>query len=103
MWYLREKETEKLVVALSWKEAEKLLKTNGYLLLRYMWGGKILKKELTNKTTYAIIIIERDKKGIKDMTYILRNRETEEITAVFSWEEVEKLLATKEYLYLRCW
>lgn len=37
------------------------------------------------------------------MTYILRNRETEEITAVFSWEEVEKLLATKEYLYLRCW
>jgi hypothetical protein len=36
MWYLREKETEKLVVALSWKDAEKLLKTNEYLLLRYI-------------------------------------------------------------------
>jgi hypothetical protein len=36
MWYLREKETEKLVVALSWAEAEKLLETKRYRLLRYM-------------------------------------------------------------------
>lgn len=36
MWYLREKETEKLIVALSWTEAEKLLGTNKYRLLRYI-------------------------------------------------------------------
>ena len=44
MWYLREKETERLVVALSWKEAETLLRTNEYRLLRYIWEGKTFKK-----------------------------------------------------------
>lgn len=60
MWYLREKETERLVVALSWAEAETLLRTNEYRLLRYIWEGKTFKKGLTLDRNYSIIIIERE-------------------------------------------